>query len=52
MVTLYGSVCWLTFSWYTGLADPTGEQTTFASVIWGAAAVWFGFYANTGKVEK
>lgn len=49
LVLLYGMICYATWAWYTGLAVPSAEQTTFASVIWGAAAAWFGFYTKSGR---
>lgn len=48
MIVLYGIVCWLTFNWFTDLAKPTTQHVTFAVAIWGAAAVWFGFYTRSG----
>jgi len=48
LVIMYGIVCWQTFTWFTGLPAPTTQQVTFASTIWGAAGVWFGFYVNSG----
>lgn len=49
MVTLYGMVCVVVLNWYFGLDDPTTQQTTFATAIWGAAAAWFHFYTATGN---
>ncbi len=49
MVVLYGYVCWSTHVWFVGLEDPSGAQQLYASVIWGAAVGWFGFYVKTGN---
>jgi len=49
LVGMYGYICWETFQWFTALPDPSSTQATFASIIWGASAAWFGFYTNTGK---
>lgn len=49
MVLLYGVICYMTWSWFTGLEAPTTQQVTFASTIWGAAAAWFGLYVNSGR---
>lgn len=49
LVAGYGVMCWIVADWFMGLADPTGPQTTFATGIWGGAAVWFGFYVNSGR---
>lgn len=47
LVAMYGYICWDTHQWFTALPDPTTNQQIYASLIWGAAAVWFGFYVNT-----
>lgn len=44
----YGLFAFQVGSWFMGLADPSTQQATFVSVIWGAAAVWFNFYVNSG----
>lgn len=49
LIALYGTVCYLAFSWFVGLEDPTAAQTTFATAVWGAAAVWFKFYVDSGR---
>lgn len=49
LMALYGAVCTHTHLWFTALPDPTTPQQLYASVIWGAAAAWFGFYVNTGR---
>ena len=52
LVALYGWICWDSHVWFTALADPTTPQQLYASVIWGAAAVWFGIYAKTGNTTE
>jgi len=49
MAAMYGYVCWDAYSWITTLADPTSQQVTFATAIWGGAAAWFGFYVKSGS---
>ena len=49
LVLLYGLMCYLVAAWFMGLDDPTNAQGAFVSVIWGAAAAWFGIYVNTGR---
>ena len=51
LMGLYGFVCYDTHQWFVALDGPTGVQQIYASVIWGAAAVWFGMYTNTGGVK-
>lgn len=46
---MYGLVCYQVASWYMALPSPTLEQTTFSSTVWGAAALWFNFYVNSGN---
>lgn len=48
----YGYVCWRTWEWYTLLLEPTTQQVTFATGIFGAAAVWFGLYVNTRRRQQ
>lgn len=48
LVILYGFMCYEVAMWFMGLEDPTSAQGAFVSVIWGAAAAWFGLYCNTG----
>lgn len=38
-------------TWFMSLPAPTGPQSTFISVMVGAAAAIFGFYVNSGKKE-
>ncbi len=44
-------VCYTLLVWFMGLESPTTQQTSFATGLWAAAAVWFGFYAKSGKVD-
>lgn len=46
---LYGVMCVHVGFWYMDLPAPTGNQTTFATAIWGAAALWFNFYVTSGN---
>lgn len=48
LVTLYGWVCYDTHLWFKALSTPNDAQQLYAIAIWGAAAVWFGFYVNSG----
>lgn len=48
IVVMYGILFYQASSWFMGLADPTGTQATFVSVLVGAAGAIFGFYVNTG----
>lgn len=48
LVFLYGYICYQTAEWFTSLQAPTTEQVAYATVIWGAAAAWFGLYVNSG----
>lgn len=48
LVALYGYICHDVYVWFIGLSDPTANQMAFATAIWGGAAVWFGFYVNSG----
>jgi len=52
LITLYGVQCWRVGEWFMALAAPTMEQAAFVSVLWGAAAVWFNFYVNSGPKGK
>lgn len=48
-ISLYGLMCYSVGDWFMALPEPSIPQVTFVSTIWGAAAVWFGFYVNSGK---
>ncbi|KKM95917.1 hypothetical protein LCGC14_1183330 [marine sediment metagenome] len=45
-------VCYSVLIWFMGLDEPTTQQTSFATGVWGAAAGWFGFYCKSGTVRK
>lgn len=48
----YFVLSWKTASWFMALTAPTMEQAGFAGAIVSAAAVWFGFYVNSGASLK
>lgn len=52
LVILYGWLCFDTHQWFTALGDPATPQQLYASVIWGGAAAWFGFYVNSGRKQE
>ena len=52
LVALYGFMCWHVTDWFMALPDPTTQQVTFATAIWGGAAAWFGFYVNSGGKKE
>ena len=52
LVLLYGGMCYQVATWFMNLDAPTAAQGAFVSVIWGAAAAWFGLYCNTGRKWK
>jgi len=35
--------------WFMGIAEPSAEQTAFASMMATTAAAWFKFYISEGK---
>lgn len=45
----YFFACYRIAEWFMTLGDPSTQQTSFATGIWGAAAAWFAFYVNSGK---
>lgn len=49
LVLLYGFACYQVALWFMALPDPTPAQGAFVSVVWGAAAAWFGLYTSTGR---
>ena len=51
LVLLYGVYAFQVGNWFMELTDPNTQQATFVSVIWGAAAVWFNFYVNSGRLH-
>jgi len=48
LLVFYGTLCGVVAMWFMGLPDPSGPQVTFVSTVLGGAAVWFGFYVNSG----
>jgi hypothetical protein len=48
----YFTLVWKTANWFMTLPDPSAEQAGFAGAVVGAAAVWFGFYVNSGASLK
>lgn len=51
LVLAYGSFAFYVGDWFMSLDNPTTQQSAFVSVIWGAAAAWFGLYVNSGSKE-
>ena len=49
LIITYGVVCYQAFEWFISLETPTTAQVSFTTAIWGAAAVWFGMYVNSGN---
>lgn len=49
LVAMYGLMVWDSVAWFMGLDNPSTQQVTFVSTVVGAAAVWFGFYVNSGN---
>lgn len=52
LMGLYGYVCFDAYMWVKHSPDLTEAQTNFATIIWGAAAAWFGFYVKTKRNTK
>jgi hypothetical protein len=52
MVILYGWVIYDSYLWFKALEAPTTQQTSFITLLWGAAAAWFGLYVNSGNGKK
>lgn len=48
MIITYGFMTWEVTEWFMVLPDPSNSQSTLVAIVWGAGAVWFGAYANTG----
>lgn len=48
MILVYGYVFYTVTEWFMQLVLPTSQQTTFVSVVVGAAAAFFGLYVNSG----
>lgn len=49
IVMMYAINFYQVVHWFMGLKDPTNSQAMFVSTIVGAAAVFFGFYVNSGN---
>ena len=45
----YACLLWWSSGWYMGLPDPTTQQTSFISILWGACGLITGWYFNTGR---
>lgn len=45
----YGVLCWHMALWYEGLENPTTQQATFVTIIVGAFAKLFDWYAQGGR---
>lgn len=52
LIFAFGIMNFRVMEWFMDLADPTMPQATFVSTVIGAGSVWFGFYVNSGKVNK
>ena len=52
LVLTYSLMLWNITQWFQGLSDPTNPQATFVSVVYGASAGMFAFYANSGRNWK
>jgi len=46
---LFGLLLHETHAWFTGIADPTTAQATYATGMVAAAAGFFKFYVDSGK---
>lgn len=49
MLVGYGYMLWVTGEWFMALPEPSGPQSAYVSVLWGAAAAVTGFYFNSGR---
>lgn len=49
IVIAYSYMLWNITSWFMALEDPTNPQSMFVSVVYGASAGMFAFYANSGR---
>lgn len=45
----YALLLWHSSAWFMSLPDPTSQQTTFVSILWGACGLITGWYFNTGR---
>jgi len=48
-VAMYGLMMFQVTIWFMGLDAPTTQQSTFISIVYGAAAGFFGFYLNSSR---
>lgn len=49
---LIGSYIYLVFlvtEWFMALPDPTNQQATFVTVVYGLSGAWFSLYVNTKR---
>lgn len=44
----YCLFCYHLFGWYSHIPNPTTQQTTFATAIFGLGSAVFGLYINSG----
>lgn len=51
MIAGYGLFAFYVGDWFMHLSEPTTQQASFVSVIWGAAAAWFGLYVKSGNAK-
>ena len=49
LVLCYGYMVYDVTMWFKILENPNGAQSTFISIVYGAAAGIFGFYAKSGR---
>ena len=49
MIGLYGYMFYRVAEWFMALPDPSAAQSTFVSVMVGAAATFFGLYVNSSS---
>lgn len=45
----FGYLVWYVVQWYTGLTEPSTQQTAFVSAVVGVTAPITAFYFNTGR---
>lgn len=47
----YAGVCYMTLRWFFGLDEPTTQQVTAFTTVFGAAPAWLGLYVNSGSKQ-
>ena len=47
ILMLYGYMMYESYAWFTSLDNPTTQQVSFVSTVWGLFAAVSGFYLNT-----